>query len=184
VTQSFVGLQGNSSQNPLGVFRGIVTQQNVAHVQQMCSPQNISHMANIFSENLRTTLKNMSQTRQKTPQNNPSFSLPKNDTPPSQQPTEAIPQNIPIVSPQTQKVTTQVETSPQNIPPIVPQKTTEPEVITNNTVIEESEEQSLRNNLAILYEIGFINTHLNEEILRRFDGNLEHTIQFLIDLEE
>jgi len=160
----------NASQNTsIGtLFQGLVTPQNVAYMQQMCSPQNISHFANIFTDNLKTTFKYMSQPqhtpRQNTTQNNPSFSPLQTDFPQSQKSTETTP--------------------PQNIPPVQPVSQPQTAKVPDTLKVESEEEQTIRNNLEILLELGFINTTLNEEILRKFNGNLEHTIQFLFDLEE
>jgi hypothetical protein len=188
-TSQNCGPNASQNNNTIGtLFQGLVTPQNVAYMQQVCSPQNISNVANVFTENLKTTFKYMSQPprqntsqpprqntsqnpRQNTSQNHPTYSPKKAETPLPQKSTEPTPQPeyVPLVQPVVQPQTT----------------VKEPEVKTDDTLKEESEEEKLiRSHLEILYELGFINTSLNEEILRKFNGNLEHTIQFLFDLEE
>jgi len=144
----------NDPHNPFGaLFQNLMTPQNLAYVQQ-----NLSDAASMLSKGIKTTLNQ----------------IPK----PVQNPTQ-----IPVQTPQ---IPVQTPEIPVQTPAQTPVQTTVeiPVQVQNPMQKEETPADSelFRPQVQAMTDMGFTNAHLNEEILRKFNGNLDQAIQFIIDV--
>jgi len=226
----------NCHQNPGAnfgsLFQNLMTPQNLLFVTQMCTPQNLSYLANLSAafqpRDVRNPqnnapengspipCKNSTQNTSPTPaQNTCQNSMPNTCKNSAQNnphnPFGALfqnlmtPQNLayvqqnlsdaasmlskgikttlnqipkPVQNPS--QIPVQTPEIPVHIPAQSPVQTTAEIPMQKEETPADSE--LFRQQVQAMTDMGFTNSHLNEEILRKFNGNLDQAIQFIIEV--